>query len=175
MTNTVFAALWLTAFLSMSAAGPAEAQIGPEAGVSLDVFAGGRPARPEVQASISTTLTDKWSAEALISVSRGATADERHIEGEYGAAFKRYATPDAATSAFFSVGVFGAYFHSSDTFGSSTFIFPPLLATIGGGSRSRISPLLTVEADIEFVLALYYPVGLRTTVGIAVPIGRSQP
>ena len=26
MTNTVFAALWLTAFLSMSAAGPAEAR-----------------------------------------------------------------------------------------------------------------------------------------------------
>jgi len=175
MTNTVFAALSLTAVLTMSRAGPAEAQIRPQAGVSLDVFAAGSPARPELQANVSTPLTDKWSAEALFSVSRRTTAYERSVEGEYGAAFRRVATPDAATSAFFSVGMLGGYFHRSDTAGSNTFVFPPLLATIGGGSRSRISPLLTVEADIELVLALYYPVALRTTVGIAVPIGRSRP
>ena len=175
MTNTVFAAVLLSAMLSVSAAGRAEAQIGPEAGVSLCVPLRGGVSTVELQADVSAPLSDDWTAGAFVSASRTAASYAREIRGEYGVAFRRYLTPAAPTSAFFSLGLLGGYSHDSGAFGSSTNVFPPLLATIGGGSRARITPLLTVESEIDLVLYLYYPVGFRFTVGVAVPIGRTRP
>src|SRR3982750_4891053 len=101
MTKTIFAALALAATIGVTTA---EAQITPEAGVSagaltrFDVEGTAPPPQAELQANVSTPLTDKWAAEALVSGSRRTTVYERRLEGEYGATFKRYSTPDAATS-----------------------------------------------------------------------------
>jgi hypothetical protein len=185
MTKTIFAALALAGTISATTA---EAQLTPEAGVSAGaltrfyVEGTASPPQAELQANVSMPLTENWAAEALFSVSGATTVYERRLEGEYGATFKRYSTPDAATSPFFSIGLLGAYSHRSGRFGTTFSGYPPTTPTIGGGLRINVKTLLRLEARADFMLWMGYlyvplpvPAAVRTFVGVAVPIRRSAP
>jgi len=66
MTNPVFAAVLLSAMLTVSAARRAEAQIGPGAGVSVCVPLRSGGSIVELQADVSAPLSDDWAAGAFV-------------------------------------------------------------------------------------------------------------
>lgn len=153
--------------------------------VELGIGAGGAAswwsrsgvAGPEVR--VGAPMGDRKTIEAIGGVSAVRVAGD--TVGFYGVQVQqrfRHAE-DGDVQPFFSYGVIGVFFSSGTDYqfkpGSShTIVTPPFIGLIGGGAQRRLTPRLNARLEVQAVMALVVPVGVRVSAGVSVPVGRAR-
>ena len=151
--------------------------------VELGIGAGGAAswltssgvAGPEVR--VSAPMGDRKTIEVIGGVSAVRVAGD--TVGFYGVQMQRRLrrVEDGDFQPFFSYGLIGVFVNSRSGFGangSRIFVVPPFIGLIGGGTQRRITPRLSARLEVQGVMALAVPLGVRVSAGVSVPVGRAR-
>jgi hypothetical protein len=134
-------------------------------------------AGPEVR--VSAPMGDGKTIEAIGGVSAVRVAGD--TVGFYGLQMRRHLRRDAGNDVqpFISYGVIGVFINSrpDDRYvpgPSRTFVTPPFIGLIGGGAQRRVTSRLNARLEVQAVMALVVPVGMRVSAGVSVPVGKTR-
>jgi hypothetical protein len=152
--------------------------------VELGIGAGGAAswwvpsgvAGPEVR--VSAPMGDRKTIEAIGGVSAVRVGGD--TIGFYGVQMRQRLkrAEDGDVQPFVSYGVIGVFInsHSGYRYGSpsNTFVTPPFIGLIGGGAQRRVTSRLNARLEVQAVMALVVPVGVRVSAGVSVPVGKRR-
>ena len=136
---------------------------------------------------IGVRASDRGVVETLVGLSPSGAGDNAMI-GFYGVQFRHdFGGRGAAVRPFLTyggIGVFGRE-HGYDVHyvsangvatdrhvGGDTFVTPPFIGLVGGGIQRRVSSRLAVRVEVQALVALIIPAGVRVAAGVTVPVGR---
>jgi hypothetical protein len=142
-------------------------ELGIGAGGAASWWSPSSVAGPEVR--VSAPMGDRKTIEAIGGVSAVRVAGD--TVGFYGVQMRqrlRHAE-DGDVQPFFSYGVIGVFFNSSHTI-----VTAPFIGLIGGGAQRRVTSRLNARLEVQAVMALVVPVGVRVSAGVSVPVGRAR-
>jgi hypothetical protein len=97
--------------------------------------------------------------------------DSRITEGTYGVLFKRSLGAAGGLSPFVTCGVLGTYRQTVAPTWSDWQAWPLPLPVVGVGARQQISPRVAVQGEVDGMFLLFFPYGMRATVGLTMRIG----
>ena len=130
---------------------------------------------PEVR--VSAPMGDRKTIEAIGGVSAVRVAGD--TVGFYGVQMRQRLrrAADNDVQPFISYGVIGVFINSRSDHrygpgSSSTFVTPPFIGLIGGGAQRRVTSRLNARLEVQAVMALVVPVGMRVSAGVSVPVGK---
>jgi hypothetical protein len=137
-----------------------------EVGASLDGLISWWGAAPQSGGlRLSVPTGRRFAIEGLATVmhKRETTA------GLYGVQVRQQLRSDSAAPVrtFATYGAAGVFAHYED----DTFVSPPVLGLIGAGAERAIGRRLAVRAEAQAIVALVFPVGVRLSAGVSIPIG----
>jgi hypothetical protein len=138
---------------------------------------------------VGLRVGDLGALETLVGLSPEGHGDEVPI-GFYGLQFRHDLRPGATSSVqpFMTYGLIGVFghqqgydVHSTSPAGVLTtrhvdgdsFVTPPFIGLVGGGVQRRLARHLTVRVDVQALVALVIPLGVRVSAGVSVPVGRA--
>jgi hypothetical protein len=153
--------------------------------VELGIGAGGAAswwsqsgvAGPEVR--VSAPMGDRKTIEAIGGVSAVRVAGD--TVGFYGVQIQQRLrrAEGSDVQPFVSYGVIGVFFNSGSDYAfkpgpSHTVVTPPFIGLLGGGAQRRITSRLNARLEVQAVMALVVPVGVRVSAGVSVPVGKRR-
>jgi hypothetical protein len=122
-------------------------------------------------------MGDRKSIEAIGGVSAVRVAGD--TVGFYGVQIQQRLRREAGSNVqpFISYGVIGVFFKSGPDYRykpgpSHNIVTPPFIGLIGGGAQRRFTSRLNGRLEVQAVMALVVPVGVRVSAGVSVPVGR---
>ena len=150
-------------------------ELGIGAGGAASWWSSSGVAGPEVR--VSAPIGDRKTIEAIGGVSAVRVAGD--TVGFYGVQMRQRLrrAEDGDVQPFISYGVIGVFInshsdHRYEAGPSSTFATLPFIGLIGGGAQRRLTPRLNARLEVQAVMALVVPVGVRVSAGLSVPVGK---
>jgi hypothetical protein len=94
-------------------------------------------------------------------------ASDGETLGLYGVQYRQRLRP-GRLQPFLTFGGFGIFYHER----GESMVTAPILGLVGAGIEHRLARRLAVRAEVQGIVALVIPVGVRVAAGLSVPLGR---
>jgi len=90
--------------------------------------------------------------------------------GFYGVQFKQRMPGANGFQPFLTYGGIGVFYFERH----ESMVTPPFIGLVGGGVERRIVGRVSARVDVQAVVALVIPVGVRVAAGVSIPVGRPR-
>jgi hypothetical protein len=90
--------------------------------------------------------------------------------GFYGVQFKQRMAGAHGFQPFLTYGGIGIFYLE----GHESMVTPPFIGLVGGGVERRIIGRVSARVDVQAVVALVIPAGVRVAAGVSIPVGRPR-
>ena len=164
VATTAMLLAWISTARAQGA--PRTPQIGVGGGSVVSWFT-----KPFVGGDVRLTfpVSDAGDLEVLAGAPTAATRHDG-VAGFYAVQFRQLirADEDSALQPFVTYGGLGALD------GRRPWLMPPVIGLIGGGVEGRIGRGVALRVEVQGVVALIFPAGVRLAAGLSVPIGPAR-